>query len=128
MDNEQLKQEAEEYCADNCGNCYFCNKKYRKNKNCEKIKSMIKTYLAAAEPREKVIVELKEQIVEVNEMNTWYSAENPPKNNMEQVIAEDDYGTILMAWYCVHEKKWYNNECPDPDDEITVVRWKKLKI
>lgn len=62
---EQLKQEAEEYCADNCGDCYGCHKKYRKNKNCEKIKSMIKTYLASAEPREKQITGLSKHILEL---------------------------------------------------------------
>jgi arginyl-tRNA synthetase len=85
---------------------------------------------------EQKVKELETQVAELNEtikklkidFDTWYSAENPPKNNMEQVIAEDNYGDILMAWYCVHKKKWYDNECPEPDDEITVVRWKKLKI
>lgn len=85
---------------------------------------------------EQKVKELETQVAELNEtikklkidFDTWYSAENPPKNNMEQVIAEDNYGDILMAWYCVHKKIWYDNECPEPDDEITVVRWKKLKI
>ena len=62
MAKEELKQEAEGYCANNCGDCYGCHKKYRKTKNCEKIKSMIKTYLASAEPREKRIAELEAQI------------------------------------------------------------------
>ena len=65
MTKKELKQEAEEYCANNCGDCYGCHKKYRKNKNCEKIKSMIKTYFISAEPREKEIKSLGERCLQL---------------------------------------------------------------
>ena len=55
MTKEELEKEAVRYCTSNCGDCYGCHKKYRKNKNCERLKSMIKTYLTSAEPREKQI-------------------------------------------------------------------------
>ena len=62
MIKEELEKEAVRYCANNCGDCYGCHKKYRKNKNCERLKSMIKTYLASAQPREKQIQIDAEQI------------------------------------------------------------------
>lgn len=74
---KELKREAEEYCANNCGDCYGCHKKYRKNKNCERIKSMIKTYLASAEPREKRIKQLEEANTTLATMNNsmWIELE-----------------------------------------------------
>lgn len=69
MTKEELEKEAVEYCANNCGDCYGCHKKYRKNKNCEKIKSMIKTYLASAEPREIQLQEKDNKIIELEKEN-----------------------------------------------------------
>ena len=85
MNKEELKQEAEEYCADNCGDCYGCHKKYRKNKNCEKIKSMITTYLVAAEPRERRIKELNQKLEQIKN-EKFEKALSQIKHDREVVI------------------------------------------
>lgn len=66
-----------------------------------------------------------------NNANEWHNLEeNPtdlPKENMKQVIVKDLDGDYYMGWYCVHQNRWYDNECPDTIDyPIKVVKWKEI--
>lgn len=57
-----------------------------------------------------------------NKLNKWHNLEeNPndlPKENMKQVIVELSDGSYEMGYYCIHNKTWWNNDCPDYDDEL----------
>lgn len=51
-----------------------------------------------------------------------------PTENMKQVVVKTDDNDYSMGWYCIHQGKWWYDECPDPDDEITnVIKWKEIK-
>ena len=88
MTKEELEKEAVRYCTSNCGDCYGCHKKYRKNKNCERLKSMIKTYLASAEPREKQIQIDAEHIIALQKQNGELTDK---VNDLEEKLANADY-------------------------------------
>lgn len=77
----------------------------------------------------------------LNEINKWHNLEeNPndlPKENMKQVIVGLSDGSYEMGYYCIHNKTWWNNDCPDYDDElgyhdikndihIVPIKWKEI--
>lgn len=50
-----------------------------------------------------------------------------PKKNMKQAIVKTSDGDKYMGWYCTHQGKWWHDECPNPDDEISgVIEWCEL--
>lgn len=72
----------------------------------------------------------------------WHNLEeNPddlPKENMKQVIVKLSDGSYEMGWYCIHNKSWWTNDCPDYDEELTYydyntgekiypIKWKEIE-
>ena len=63
MTKEELKQEAEEYALEKCKECYMCNSEENGERGyCPKLESRKEGYIVGAEPREKRIAELEQQI------------------------------------------------------------------
>ena len=126
MTRDELIQEAGEYCANNCGDCYGCHKKYRKNKNCERIKSMIKTYLASAEPREKQLQEKDKKIAELTEQNSHLY------NDLTFTSAEvDRLKAQIEKMKCCENCKYkhcdWSSKSIDKDGKITFHNWNETK-
>ena len=57
-----------------------------------------------------------------NKLNNWHdlikNSDDLPKENMKQVIVGLSDGSYEMGYYCIHNKTWWNNDCPDYDDEL----------
>lgn len=76
-----------------------------------------------------------------NKANEWHDLRKDnndlPKENMKQVIVELSDGSYEMGYYCIHNKTWWNNDCPDYDDElgyhdikndihVVPIKWKEI--
>lgn len=76
-----------------------------------------------------------------NKLNNWHdlvkNSDDLPKENMKQVIVELSDGSYEMGYYCIHNKTWWNNDCPDYDDKlgyhdikndihVVPIKWKEI--